>query len=127
MSCVTENPVITELPAPAIAVRTTCDARSLWRWLAADPDARTLLTGIGGPLEDEQQGSFEIINTLVANGLALASLTAAIAGWRLQRRPEPPTVTLERNGVSVVVTDATPEQLAAIARALDIPETGEPG
>jgi hypothetical protein len=123
---VTQNPAITELPAPAIAVRANRDPRSLWRWLADDPDSCTLLTGIGGQPDDEQQGPFEIINTLVANGLALAGLTVAIAGWRAQRRPEPPTVTLERNGVSVVVTDASPEQIAAIAKTLGIPETGEP-
>jgi hypothetical protein len=98
----------------------------LWRWLADDPDSCALLTGIGGPPDDEQQGPFEIINTLVANGLALSSLTVAIAGWRAQRRPEPPTVTLERNGVSVVVTDASPEQIDAIAKTLGIPEPGEP-
>ncbi|WP_442874444.1 effector-associated constant component EACC1 [Amycolatopsis sp. NBC_00438] len=36
-----------------------------------------------------------MINTVVANGLALSSLVVAVAGWRTQRKPLPPTVTLE--------------------------------
>ena len=124
----TQNPATTEPSTvlPAVAVRTTRDSRSLWRWLSDDPDSGSLLTGIGGLPDDEQQGAFEVINTLVANGLALSGLTVAIAGWRAQRRPEPPTVTLERDGVSVTVTDASPEQIAAIADALGIPVTDEP-
>ncbi|MEV7099734.1 hypothetical protein AB0M80_43655 [Amycolatopsis sp. NPDC051045] len=109
-----------------ISVRTDRDHGSLWRWLAADPDTRGLLTGTGGPLDEEQQGAFEVVNALIANGLALSSLTVAIAGWRSQRRSDPPTVTLERDGVSVVVTDASPEQIAAIAAALGVTETDEP-
>ncbi|WP_326950675.1 hypothetical protein OG439_18940 [Amycolatopsis sp. NBC_01307] len=121
----TLNPAI-ENHAAVITVRPDREPGSLWRWLGDDPDAHALLTGFGGPADDEQQGTFEVINTVVANGLALSSLVVAVAGWRDRRRAVPPTVTLERDGVVIDVTGASAAEIAAIARALGIPEDDEP-
>jgi len=109
-----------------VVVRTEHGHSSLWRWLALDPDTSGLLTGAGAPPEEGHQGVFEVINTVVANVLALSSLVVAIATWRAQRQADPPVVRLERNGVGVPVPDSSPDSIAAIAAALEIPEDDEP-
>jgi hypothetical protein len=109
-----------------VVVRTDHGHSSLWRWLTRDPDTSGLVTGAGAPPEEGHQGTFEVINAVLANALALSSLVVAIATWRAQRRADPPVVRIERNGVRVDVPDASPETIAAIAAALDIPEGDDP-
>lgn len=109
-----------------VVVRVDQGHGSLWRWLSRDPDAGGLLAGTEAPAEEGHLGTFEVINAVLANVLALSSLVVAIGTWRSQRRADPPVVRLECGDVSIVVPDASPETIAAIAKALDIPEDDEP-
>lgn len=106
--------------APASAASLT----SLYRWLVQDPD---VAQQADVSLESEQAvagemgGAFEVINAVVANGIALGSLAVACATWRAAR-PTAPAVRIERNGVTVTVEDASPETVRRIVDALREPQ-----
>lgn len=61
------------------------------------------------------EGALEIVNVVIANGIALGSLVTAVAAWR-GSRSRPPQVRLERNGVVVTLQDASPEEVERILR-----------
>jgi hypothetical protein len=99
---------------------------ALYRWLENDRHlaraklelvAREVPNGLGGP--------FEIINTLISDGVGLAGLAISYAGWRRANRAAP-AVTFEREGVKITVADASEESLRIIddlLRGAGEPET----
>jgi hypothetical protein len=110
-----------------LRVRVRTSTGSLYRWLLVDEDAASSVQGVVNEPGDDAMGTFEVINAVVANGVALSSLVMAILSWRSQLET-PPEVRIERGGVVIVVTDSAPETIAAINSALadqEAPETGE--
>ena len=100
-----------------LRVRAGASTGSLYRWLLVDEDAAGSVHGVVNEPDDDAMGAFEVINTVVANGVALSSLVVAILSWRSQREA-PPEVRIESGGVVIVVTDSAPETIAAINSAL---------
>lgn len=97
---------------------------SLYRWLAQDPDvAQQADVSLGSEraAPGDMSGAFDVINAVVANGIALGSLAVACASWRAAR-PSAPAVRIERNGVTVTVEDASPETVRRIVDALGEPQ-----
>jgi hypothetical protein len=95
-------------------------AGSLYRWLTLDPQVRrdTMVSIVSAPPgAGEMGGSLEAIDVLIGNGLAIGSLLLAISSWRTSR-PRPPTIRIERDGVSITIEDASPETVRRIVDAL---------
>ncbi|GAA1172890.1 hypothetical protein F4556_002083 [Kitasatospora gansuensis] len=94
-------------------------AASLYRWLVAESELRggaeVALRGGGMTPGQMGEGALEIVNVVIANGIALGSLVTAVAAWR-GSRSRPPQVRLERNGVVVTLQDASPEEVERILR-----------
>ncbi|MFI9051142.1 hypothetical protein [Streptomyces sp. NPDC053427] len=96
---------------------------SLYRWLASDPDAgrrATLSLVPGRPGAGDMGGAFDVINAVVANGIALGGLAVACATWRASR-PAAPAVRIERDGVTITVEDGSPDTVNRIVEALGRP------
>ncbi|GAA2052465.1 hypothetical protein GCM10009839_69840 [Catenulispora yoronensis] len=94
--------------------------RSLYRWLAQDlgPDAELTLRPRSAP--EAQGGAFEIINALIGDGVGLGGLALSYAAWRQAHRSKA-RISLERDGLTVTVEDASPEALQRIAEVLGAP------
>lgn len=96
-------------------------AMSLYRWLVAEPELRGLAevsTGSGQPGQGRMGGALDVIDVVLANGIALGSLITAVAAWR-NARPRPPVVRLERDGMVVTLRDGSPEAVERILRSLN--------
>ena len=65
-------------------------------------------------------GAFEVINAVVADGIALGGLVVACATWR-SSRPAAPAVRIERDGVTITVEDGSPDTVNRIVDALGRP------
>ncbi|MYR78461.1 hypothetical protein K7395_25905 [Streptomyces filamentosus] len=92
------------------------EAASLCRWLLADSELRgraRVSTGAQRPAAGHMGDGLELVNVVLANGIALGSLITAVAAWR-GSRPRPPQVRLERDGVVVTLQDNSPEQVEQI-------------
>ncbi|MFE4369113.1 hypothetical protein ACFRMN_12870 [Streptomyces sp. NPDC056835] len=97
---------------------------SLYRWLTQDPDVSRHAVISLVPEESragDMGGAFEVINAVVAQGIALGSLAVACATWRASRSAAP-VVRLERDGVTVTVEDGSPETVTRIVDALNRPQ-----
>ncbi|MFJ9505956.1 hypothetical protein ACIRPZ_19355 [Streptomyces anulatus] len=93
-------------------------ASSLRRWLMAEPELRgraKFSPGAERPPAGHMGDGLELVNVVLANGIALGSLITAIAAWR-GSRSRPPQVRLERDGVVVTLRDNSPEQVEQILR-----------
>ncbi|MGX5393963.1 hypothetical protein [Streptomyces sp. 404i] len=94
------------------------EAASLRRWLMAEPELRgraRFSPGAELPAAGHMGDGLELVNVVLANGIALGSLITAIAAWR-GSRSRPPQVRLERDGVVVTLRDNSPEQVEQILR-----------
>jgi hypothetical protein len=94
------------------------DLVSMHHWLSRNADlvrhARVRLRSAdSGP----HMGAMDVIDVVLSNTLAAASLLVAYRAWR-ESRTDPPTVEFEINGIRIVVTDATPETLEALTEAM---------
>lgn len=90
---------------------------SLYRWLQrnAAPDIRLTLVPQSDP--EAQGGVFEVINALISDGSGLGGLALSYAAWRQARRSRS-KVRFERDGLTVVVEDGSPEAVRRIAETL---------
>lgn len=102
------------------------DLRDLHRWLSSDVDARAggVPKLIEPPPRTGQMGPGAEAIGLVINGVAaMGGVLSAIAAWRMLRtRPaaKSPTVTITTpGGTSVTVADGSPDEVAAIYRAIE--------
>ncbi|MFH8570345.1 hypothetical protein [Streptomyces sp. NPDC017993] len=123
--------IVMEGDSDGRALASTTSLTSLYRWLVQDPDvAEQADVSLGSEQAGagEMGGTLEVINAVVANGIALGSLAIACATWRAAR-PTAPAVRIERDGVTVTVEDASPETVRRIVDALGEPQTpaGGPG
>lgn len=92
---------------------------SLRRWLNQDPDVLracevTVPPNPGRP--GDQGGAIDVINVVMTQGIGLANFALAYATWR-RARPDAPVVKLERGGVTLTVTDGSPETVQRIIDA----------
>jgi predicted dehydrogenase len=96
-------------------------AHSLYRWLTVDPqvvpDTTVSLAPEPAPPGAGEMGALEVVNVVLGNGVALGSLVVAVCSWR-ESRSRPPTVRIERDDVSVVIEDASPETVRRVIEAL---------
>ncbi|MGW3007334.1 effector-associated constant component EACC1 [Streptomyces sp. NPDC001219] len=102
-------------------------AVSLYRWLVAEPELRGRARVSLGAEQPEPGhmggGTLDLVNVVLANGIALGSLITAVATWR-GSRPRPPQIRLERDGVVVTLQDASPEAVERVLRVWN--ESGAP-
>ncbi|MEU8775469.1 hypothetical protein [Streptomyces sp. NPDC048606] len=97
------------------------DLRRLAQWLRDDEyvgEAGELTFEAGPPVEGAMGAAFELIQFCVDSGFQTANLVLAITLWR-RTRSEPPTVTIERDGVRVEVHSADPDVVARLAARLE--------
>jgi hypothetical protein len=93
---------------------------SLYRWLALDPQVRretTVSIAPAPPGAGDMGGAIDVINVILSNSIAVGSLLVAVSSWR-ESRPRPPTIRIERDGVSVTIQDASPETVRNVVEAL---------
>ena len=92
----------------------------VYRWLAADPPVRSFgaaAVPAGREPGDGTMGTgFDLLNLLVPNAIALASLLVSLAAFREQRRATtgtPPAITVSAGATVVVITSRTDAQALA--------------
>ena len=96
------------------------DPGSLYRWLTLDPEVRRDATvrRVPAPAKaGDMGGTLDVINVVLGNGIAIGSLLVAVAAWR-ESRPRPPVTRIERDGISIVIEDASPETVRRVVDAL---------
>ncbi len=101
------------------------DAVSLRRWLAGDPDLPSGVTMADPRPTGGSMGATEVIDLVVSNVVALASLAVSVAGWRRARRSTT-TVRVEHRGREMTVSADTPEAVQRMLRELADPEQDDP-
>lgn len=94
-------------------------AAHLRSWLGRDPGTRRIPVTVESSARGEMS-TFDVLDVLLTNGVAVANLAVAIAAWRTARGAAPGgrTVRLEHGGTAVSVTDASAEEIERILRAL---------
>ncbi|NUP47393.1 MAG: hypothetical protein HOW97_08770 [Catenulispora sp.] len=98
---------------------------SLFRWLQRESAPDTRLTLVPRQDAEAQGGVFEAINALIGDGTGLGGLALSYAVWRRARRSGS-KVRFERDGLTVVVEDGSPETVRRIADALSGPSPARP-
>jgi len=97
------------------------DAESLYRWLAADPDIResaelSLASSVSGG--GEMSPLLDVINVVLSNSIASASLLVTVlTAWRSSRE-RPPEIKVEAHGVTVTIADGDQRALPELAEKL---------
>jgi hypothetical protein len=91
----------------------------LYRWLRRDPDVhRHTAVGLAPSAPGSgSMGAVEVIELVVGQGLTALNLALAYAAWRRTRHSAPP-VTIQVNGGSVTVGDASEETVRRIVAEL---------
>lgn len=98
---------------------------SLFRWLQRESAPDTRLTLVPRHDGDAQGGVFEAINALIGDGTGVGGLALSYAVWRRARRSGS-KIRFERDGLTVVVEDGSPETVRRIADALSGPPPAPP-
>lgn len=104
------------------------ELRSLYLWLRGEPAIRqnaqmSLVSGTTASVADTGMGSgqaghvVDAIALIAGHGFAVQSLALAYATWRGTREAKP-AVTIERDGIKVLLHDAGPESIRKIVDAL---------
>ena len=93
---------------------------SLHRWFIRDPEVNRMATfhlaaTAGSP--GEMGPTFDAIAVAVSDVIALGSLIVTYLSWR-DSRARPPEVTIEREGVVVSLSSASPETVGIIVNEL---------
>jgi hypothetical protein len=88
---------------------------SLFAWIDADERL-----GMGTKIELQalprvgtQGSAFDVINATIGDGVSLAGLAISFATWRRQNA-KAPSITIERDGLRIEVSDATEETIERI-------------
>jgi len=96
---------------------------SLYEWLIMDDDvvrATELSMGSTGT-RSGAQSPLDVINIVLSNATAIASLVVAYSSWR-QARPARPAVTFRVGEVEVTAHDASEETVRRVIAALSAAE-----
>ncbi len=96
---------------------------SLYRWLAEDPEVTrdaAIHPVATPPGAGEMGGAFEVINAAFTHAIALGGLVVSCAAWRASR-PHSPVIRIERDGVTVIVEDGSPDTVRRVVDALGSP------
>jgi hypothetical protein len=94
---------------------------SLHQWLLQDPDVTrwsAVSLGTGNTAPGEMGPVFDVVTVVLSNTIALGSLVVAYLSWR-DSRPRSPTVSIERDGVVVSLTDSSPETVSRVIEAFN--------
>jgi hypothetical protein len=96
------------------------ELRSLHNWLLDEPGIRRhakiqLVAGEPGP--GEMGTTLEIIKLATESGFQVMNLALAFAAWR-QTRPKKTSVTIERDGTTVTLSDADSDEVGKIIKAI---------
>jgi len=97
------------------------DVRSLYDWLAAEPEIRTaahLIRQTETPPPGEMGEVLSAISLIVGSGLSLGQLLVAIAAWRATR-PRPYRVSVRFPDRTVAIEASDADEALAIARRLE--------
>ncbi|MET9555067.1 hypothetical protein [Streptomyces sp. NPDC006645] len=88
-------------------------------WLGRDPGTRRIPVAVESSASGGMS-TFDVLDVLLSNGVAVANLAVAIAAWRTARGAalNGRTVRLEHGDTVVTVTDASAEEIERILRAL---------
>ncbi|TDT97634.1 hypothetical protein EDD99_5791 [Streptomyces sp. 846.5] len=105
------------------------DTAALHRWLAADPGMRSeaeFSLAAGSREPGSMDGGLDLVNVVISNSIAAASLVVGVvATWR-SSRSRPPEVHLEANGVTVRIRGADDETVRRLAGELLGPPAAVP-
>ena len=97
------------------------DVRSLYDWLAAEPEIRTaghLIRQTETPAPGEMGEVLSAISLIVGSGLSLGQLLVAIASWRASR-PRPYRVSVEFPDRTIAIETTDADEALEIARRLE--------
>ncbi|MGE7389020.1 effector-associated constant component EACC1 [Streptomyces sp. NPDC004126] len=94
---------------------------SFAQWLRDEPDIHRharIEWAAATPADGEMGGALDVVKLIVESGFQLANLGLAYAAWRATRPAATPQITVERDGVSITMTEHDPEAVARLVRAL---------
>jgi hypothetical protein len=93
----------------------------LHRWFTEDPEvSRNSVIRLAQRVPSqpgEMGGAFEAIIAILSDGTALGSLIISFLAWR-DSRPRPPTVSIECRGITVNLSEGSPETVRRMVAAL---------
>lgn len=96
------------------------ELRTLYGWLLNEPEVRRHAT-VSLMSEEPDAGqmgtALEAVKLVVDGGFQVLDLALAYAGWRATR-PSKRVVTVERDGTTVSLADADPDEIDKIVRLL---------
>ena len=93
---------------------------SLYAWLREESDIRhhsSVSLVPAEPSPGDMGAAFDVIQLVVDSGFQTLSLAISYASWRATR-PSRSRVTIERDGVKVMLDDADPDVVQTIVRAI---------
>jgi hypothetical protein len=97
------------------------ESRSLYEWLAAEPEIRTagqLAQEAEAPGEGQMGEVLTAISLIVGSGLSMGQLLVSIAAWRATR-PRPYRVSVEFADRTIAIETSDADEALAIARRLE--------
>ncbi|MER8235111.1 hypothetical protein ACIRQY_34805 [Streptomyces sp. NPDC101490] len=95
---------------------------SFAQWLRDEPDIyrhARIEWAEATPADGEMGGAFDVVNLIIESGFQLVNLGLAYAAWRATRRSAAPQITVQRDGVSITMTEHDPEAVVRLVRALE--------
>jgi hypothetical protein len=99
---------------------TGADLTSLFRWFQRDGQLAAIeLSLVPQRKPGAQGGLFDVINALIGDGVGIGGLALSFAAWRQAHRSTA-TMTIERDGVKIQVTDASAETVSRLVSALSV-------
>lgn len=100
---------------------TGAESRSLYDWLAAEPEIRTtgqLTREARAPGEGQMGEILTAISLIVGSGVSLGQLLVSIAAWRATR-PRPYRVSVEFPDRTIAIETTDADEALEIARQLE--------
>jgi hypothetical protein len=96
------------------------ELRSLYGWLLNEPEVRryakvSLVSDV--PAAGQMGVDLEAVKLVLDSGFAALNLALAYAGWRSTRSSKT-GVTIEREGTTISLSDADPDEIDKIVRLL---------
>ena len=96
-----------------LTVTAADDAAALYEWLRTDPGLARRAEVTAGPPEPGHLGALEIIDVVLTQATAVASLALAVAGWRRSRSGRT-SVTVTRADGATLTVEGPPEHTGPV-------------